>query len=65
MVSGKDRVSRDYCLSKVSKSLIYVAENMGEDKGKQEFPKLSLLIQKIGRVTTVQLLFRMICIIYL
>lgn len=47
------------------KSLIYIAENMGEDKGKEEFPKLALLIQKIGHVTTVQLLFRMICIIYL
>jgi len=38
---------------------------MGKDKGKQEFPKLGLLRQKIGRVTTVQLLFRVICIIHL
>lgn len=44
---------------------MHLAENMEKTKGKQEFPKLTLLMQKIGHVTTVQLLFRMICIIYL
>lgn len=44
---------------------MHLAENMEKTKGKQEFPKLTLLVQKIGHVTTVQLLFRMICIVYL
>lgn len=51
--------------ARCQKRLIYVAETMRENKGKQEFPKLALLIQKIVHVATAQLLLRMICVIHL